>query len=139
MEQIYIKQGLFSDFETFMEQICEKKRLYNYIGAITTALENVLRYADCDTVISYSNYKDGICFSVTAESDKFSSISFSDTAGTDFESLFIIKCLTDTVNISRDGKTMDLFFSIDGIEEELAVSRREKIKAFSSKRTVVLQ
>ncbi|MBR1774805.1 MAG: hypothetical protein IJ759_04680 [Bacteroidales bacterium] len=139
MEQIYIKKGQFSEFETFMEQVCEKNRLYNYIGAIDIALESVLKIADCDIVMSYSHYKDGICFSVQTDSDKFSSLSFSDTSNNNFESLFLIKNLTDTVNISRDGKVIDLYFSIDGIEEELAVSRKERIKSFSCKRLAIAQ
>ncbi len=137
MEKIYIAKGQYAKFETFMEQICEKNRLYNYIGAMNMALENVIKFANQDLILSVSHYKDGIHFSVQVDNDLFSSISFSDTTNADFETLFLIKSLPDDINISADGKSIDLFFAIDGIEEELAMSRREKIKAYSFRKVTV--
>lgn len=101
------------------------------------ALENVIKFANQDLILSVSHYKDGIHFSVQVDNDLFSSISFSDTTNADFETLFLIKSLPDDINISADGKSIDLFFAIDGIEEELAMSRREKIKAYSFRKVTV--
>lgn len=139
MEKIYITNGQISKFESFMEPIYEKYRLYSYAGAIHIAIESVLNIVNQDIILSFSHYKDGICFSIEVNSDLFSQISFSDTKNQNFDALFLIKHLANSIDISQDGKIMKLFFSIDGIEEELSVSRKEKIKAYSFRKVKILQ
>ncbi len=132
MEKVYITKGNYSGFETFLEQVCDKYHLYNYIGAIDIAIEKVLEVAQADVLLSASNTKEGICFSFEAKESIFSKISFSDRDNPMFDTLFIIKNLSDYIQISEDGKVMNLYFYINGIEEELVIKRRENIKSYSS-------
>ncbi|MBO6117215.1 MAG: hypothetical protein J6P44_01585 [Bacteroidales bacterium] len=139
MEQVYIKKGENAALNAFVEKICDINRIFNYIGAINIALENVLKFADSDIILSCSHHKNEICFSVQTEDDKFACISFSDTDNKDFETLFLIKMLADSVNISQEGKQIDIFFTITGIEEEITVNRKERIKAYSPVKAAVHQ
>ena len=117
-------------FEAFMERICENYKLYNYIGAISMALEYALKLANDNIWLSFCHVKDGVCFSVQTDDNRFASINLSD-GNNDDDVLFIIKHLSDSINISENGNSMELFFSIDGVEEELLMKRKEKLKNYS--------
>ena len=128
--KIHIPKGNTYLFETFMERICENYKLYNYIGAMSMALEYALQLADDNTCVSFRHVKDGVCFSLQTDSGRFAAINLTDGDNTDDVS-FIIKHLSDAINISRNGSVMELFFSIDGVEDELVLKRKEKIKTYS--------
>ena len=131
MEKVYITKGNYSSFETFLEQVCDKYHLYNYIGAIDIAIEKVLEFVQTDVIISSSNTKDGICFSFETKEDVFSQLSLSKEDKPVFDTLFVIKNLSDCIQISDNGRVMNLYFYISGIEEELVMKRKESIKTYS--------
>ncbi len=139
MEQIYIDKGNNTKLAKFLEQICNRNLLYNYIGAMDMAIESALNLVSSDATLTFSHHKDGVCFNLTAQSPVFHSLSNIDSDITHSEYLFLIKHLTDKINISEDGKTMELFFSIDGIETELVMHRKEKFKAYSFRKVAVVQ
>lgn len=135
IEKTYITKSQTHKLDSFLEHIAVSHNLYNYIGAISMAINYALDVLNDDAIISFSHCKDGICLSIICNNNDFSKVNFSDKNCKEFEKLFIIKSLTDNIKIIDNGKQMQLFFNIDGIEEQLALDRKEKLQAFFHNKT----
>ena len=138
MDTIKIEQNQFQILESFIEHVCESRHIYNYIGAISVTMENVMSLAKCNAEITVSSYKDGICFCINTENNSFDFNAFAAALSSENEQIFIISSLSDKAEVSNDGKTLSLYFRIEGIEEELFVDRKQKINTYSLQKVKVL-
>lgn len=137
MEKAYITKNQINKAHNFVEHICVKYRLENYFGAISVSFENLLALLDNQVFVSFSHCKGGVCFSFESESCDFRKINFDSENLDDYLSVFLIKSLSDEVNVSAKGDKLEMCFYVDGVEKEIAIGRREKIEAYSHRNSMV--
>lgn len=137
MEKTYIAKGQTVKAQSFVEHICLKNHLENYFGAISMAFENLLYLANSKLFVSFSHCKDGICFTFTSDDCVFKNIDFEDVSNDKNKQIFTLKALSDCVKVSKNGDSLKMYFFTDPIEEELVISRKEKISAYLHKKVTL--
>jgi serine/threonine-protein kinase RsbW len=129
----------------FIEEICDHYNIFNsyfsnILTAVTEAVVNAIEHGNRNdpykhVEISFSTRNDGLCFTVSDQGVGFNPESLPDPTdpgndGSVGRGLFVMKSLADELVYSNGGSTVELFFSISGIDQELAVSRKEQVKNY---------
>ncbi|MBQ4420105.1 MAG: hypothetical protein II878_00995 [Bacteroidales bacterium] len=117
--------------EEFIEGICADNHLHNYMGSISVAISTALSLSQGDITLCFEKCVGGVCFTIKTEKENnFSSLVSEDTTQ-DNEFSFLINALTDEIEVKDEGKTLDLIFYVSGIDEELAMRRKELLHEYS--------
>ena len=117
--------------EEFIEGICADNHLHNYMGSISVAVSTALSLSQGDITLCFEKCVGGVCFTIKTEKENnFSSLVSEDTTQ-DNEFSFLINALTDEIEVKDEGKTLDLIFYVSGIDEELAMRRKELLHEYS--------
>lgn len=131
-EEKYILFNESNKIEEFIEGVCNKNHLYNYMGSISMVLNAAFNIANEDIKLSFEQCVGGVLFSITANEQVFKDISLDKDSSLLEENQLLIKMLTDEVNIVNKGKTMEMIFYVNGIAPELLTQRKEKINEYFS-------
>jgi serine/threonine-protein kinase RsbW len=129
----------------FIEDICDHYNIFNsyfsnILTAVTEAVVNAIEHGNKNdsykhVEILFSTRNDGLCFTVSDQGVGFDPESLPDPTNPENDGLlgrglFVMKSLSDELIFSNGGSTVELFFSIAGIDQELAVSRKEQVKSY---------
>lgn len=129
----------------FVEDICDHYNIFDsYFGniqtAVTEAVQNAIEHG-CHQdptkkiEIAFASRNDGLSFTVTDEGDGFDPESLPDPTdlnndGVAGRGLFLMKSLSDDLVFSNGGRSVELFFNITGIDQELLVTRKEQMDKY---------
>jgi serine/threonine-protein kinase RsbW len=129
----------------FIEDICDHYNIFNsYFGHILTAVNEAVQNAimhgnhndpDKYVEIQFEQRPDGLCFVIKDEGNGFNPNEYPDPTditndGKIGRGLFLMQSLSDELNISDGGSTIELFFNITGIDQDLAANRAAKVNSY---------
>lgn len=115
--------------EEFIEGICADNHLHNYMGSISVAISTALSLSQGDMTLCFEKCVGGVCFTIMTENGNFSSLLNADNQDNEFS--FLLNALTDEIEVKDEGKTLDLIFYVSGVDEELAMRRKELLHEYS--------
>ncbi len=116
--------------EEFIEGICADNHLHNYMGSISVAISTALSLSQGDMTLCFEKCVGGVCFTIMTEKGNFSSL-LNEEANQDNEFSFLLNALTDEIEVKDEGRTLDLIFYVSGVDEELAMRRKELLHEYS--------
>jgi serine/threonine-protein kinase RsbW len=129
----------------FVEDICDHYNIFNsYFGniltAVTEAVQNAITHgnhkdASKKITILFTNRTDGLSFTITDEGNGFNPETLPDPTdlnndGSKGRGLFLMKSLSDEMTFLDGGRTVELFFNITGIDQDLAFGRVEQLNKY---------
>lgn len=117
--------------EEFIEGICADNHLHNYLGSISVAVSTALSVVEGNITLCFEKCIGGVCFTINTETENSFSSLINENAEQDNELSFLVNALTDEIEIKEDGKVLDLIFYVNGIDEELAMRRKELVHEYS--------
>ena len=117
--------------EEFIEGICADNHLHNYMGSISVAISTALSLSQGNITLCFEKCIGGVCFTIETEKENSFSSLMNQEANQDNEFSFLINALTDEIEVKDEGKTLDLIFYVNGIDEELAMRRKELLHEYS--------
>ena len=142
-----LESNLFQ-IEKYVEEICDEYNINtNYYGNIllvlTEAVKNAIIHGNSSDVNKYVNINFeskpfGLSFIVSDEGDGFDYKTIKDPTDplNDYREngagIFLIHSLSDEVNFSNNGKTIEMIFKIASINYELAIKRVNALKLYFS-------
>lgn len=116
--------------EEFIEGICADNHLHNYMGSISVAISTALSLSQGDMTLCFEKCVGGVCFTIMTEKiNSFSSLLTADNQDNEFS--FLLNTLTDEIEVKDEGRTLDLIFYVSGVDEELAMRRKELLHEYS--------
>lgn len=115
--------------EEFIEGICADNHLHNYMGSISVAISTALSLSQGDMTLCFEKCVGGVCFTIMTEKGNFSSLLNADNQDNEFS--FLLNALTDEIEVKDEGRTLDLIFYVNGVDEELAMRRKELLHEYS--------
>ncbi|MBR1769497.1 MAG: hypothetical protein IJ748_03475 [Bacteroidales bacterium] len=121
--------------QSFIEGVCFSNHLYNYLGTISVAVLTAIDMTDLPITILFDKCVGGVCFSLKAENPVFSSLNEFSAEGND--TMLLLSLLADGTDIREDGRVLDLMFAVNGIDQELAMQRQEKLSSYSLQKVKV--
>ena len=114
--------------EEFIEGICADNHLHNYLGSISVAVSTALSVVEGNITLCFEKCIGGVCFTINTETENSFS---SDKIIKEFENHEEIMINVIEIEIKEDGKVLDLIFYVNGIDEELAMRRKELVHEYS--------
>lgn len=129
----------------FVEDICDHFNIFNsyfsnILTAVTEAVLNAIQHGNGNdpakhVEIVFTQRNDGLSFTISDQGLGFDPGRLPDPTdpsndGSIGRGLFLIKSLSDEMTYSNGGSTVELFFSIAGIDRDLAVARKEQVKDY---------
>lgn len=115
--------------EEYIEGICADNHLHNYMGSISVAISTALSLSQGDMTLCFEKCVGGVCFTIMKEKGNFSSLLNADNQDNEFS--FLLNALTDEIEVKDEGRTLDLIFYVSGVDEELAMRRKELLHEYS--------
>ncbi|MCD4772049.1 MAG: hypothetical protein K8R41_01550 [Bacteroidales bacterium] len=126
--------------ESFIENVCDYHHISdnyfaNIVMAITEASKVIYKNnANENIFIAYDYNNNGLHFSLEGKLD-WNELILNEHIISDLDSeagreIFVIWSMPDKLKISEDGKQILLSFSIDNIDEEKAVDRKQTMKDY---------
>lgn len=121
--------------ENFIQVLCDKYHINNNVAIVTIpvmqAVDFALRSSDRDVVVMSDYYHDGVFFMVMSSVPCFpSSLETALPSPTSDSSLFLIQQLADKVEVSKEGKSVKMFFAIQGINIKESAQRKNVLMSF---------
>ena len=81
-------------------------------------------------ILCFEKCVGGVCFTIMTEKiNSFSSLLNADNQDNEFS--FLLNTLTDEIEVKDEGRTLDLIFYVSGVDEELAMRRKELLHEYS--------
>lgn len=129
----------------FIEDICDHYNIFNnYFGniltAVTEAVQNAMVHGNNNDLnkkieIVFQSKADGLSFAISDEGNGFNVEALPDPTdltndGEMGRGLFLMKSLSDEMSFHDNGATVELFFNITGIDQELAASRVAQVNKY---------
>jgi serine/threonine-protein kinase RsbW len=129
----------------FIEDICDHYNIFNsYFGNILTAVTEAVQNAivhGCKNNPSkkvelfFSSRADGLTFTITDEGNGFNPNEMPDPTDLSNDGLmgrgiFLMRSLSDGIEFSNGGRTVELTFNITGIDQDLAASRMTQMSTY---------
>jgi serine/threonine-protein kinase RsbW len=129
----------------FIEDICDHYNIFNsYFGhiltAVTEAVQNAILHGNQNNPekkveLRFENRPDGLCFTISDQGQGFDPETLPDPTdlandGQKGRGIFIMKTLSDEIAYADGGRTVELFFNITGIDQDLAAGRAEQIQKY---------
>lgn len=129
----------------FIEDICDHYNIFNsYFGhiltAVTEAVQNAILHGnqndpDKQVEVRFENRPDGLCFTIHDEGHGFDPGALPDPTdlsndGQSGRGIFLMKALSDEIEYSDGGRTVELFFNITGIDQDLAADRAGQVQKY---------
>lgn len=149
MEQLVIQADIanLTLVENFVRAICDDNHIVNYYATISVPVMKAVEHAilggsSSQLTLLFSHCHDGITFSIQADTPSFSPIAAEQVppAGSPEEALYLISMLSDQMEVSDEGRTLQMTFDLQGIDTNEACNRVEVLEQFyASVRTLVPQ
>ncbi len=130
-DTLELKNNDYLRVEEFIEGICADNHLHNYFGSISVAVSTVMNMTDGDVTLGFEKCIGGVCFTVAGKEKETFAVLNQTTDSMEKDSLFLVETLTDELDVSEDGSSVDLIFYVNGVDEELVAKRKELINAYS--------
>lgn len=117
----------FIGVDTFIHAVCEANYINNYFATISVPVMNAIQCAvSCglenqEITLSFDYFSKGIVFSVACQYGSFVSE----------ELLFVVRMLSDDVEVADDGRTLKMFFNVRGIDAREAAQRVSVLNHYS--------
>ncbi len=139
MENIVIQSDInnLSSVENFVRAICDTNHIVNYYATISVpvmkAVESVIQAAPSSALsILFDHCRGGITFTVQSATPCFSPTLSAEVppAGSAEETTYLITMLADQMEVTDEGRTLQLFFAVQGIDAEEASARIQVLEHF---------
>ncbi len=132
------------EIQEFIEHICDKYNIHNYLGllsvAVIEAVENAIKHGNQldpkkKVKIKCSKTHEGICIRVEDEGKgfdyrKYNSLSEKTGKG---EGIYLMKALSNRLSFLAKGRIVELMFFIDGIESTRTLERASFMQKYFEK------
>lgn len=109
----------FIGVDAFIHAVCETNYVNNYFATISVPVMNAIQCAvSCcsenqEITLIFDYFSKGIAFAVACQCGSFVSE----------ELLFVVRMLSDDVEVADDGRTLKMFFNVRGIDAREAAQR----------------
>ena len=121
--------------QALVEEICDRFNLHNYFGifsvVVDEAMDMIYENPELNSAFAsdftFEQCVNGVCFNFKTNQHVFSTVTE------------LIQMLTNEYNILDDGKTLELIFYVNGIDESELKSRQEKFKVFFKQKSTTAQ
>ncbi|MCK9162837.1 MAG: hypothetical protein WCR29_00925 [Bacteroidales bacterium] len=112
--------------QALVEEICDRFNLHNYFGILSVVVDEAMDIIYNNTELStefksdfiFEQCVNGVCFTFKANEEVFTAVSE------------LIEMLTNEYNILDEGKTLELIFYVNGIDEADLKARQNHFKVF---------
>lgn len=121
--------------QALVEEICDRFNLHNYFGIFSVVVDEAMDMiynnpelkTDFKSNFSFEQCVNGVCFTFKTNEQIFTMVSE------------LIEMLTNEYNILDDGKTLELIFYVNGIDEDELKMRQNSFKLFFKKKLATNQ
>jgi serine/threonine-protein kinase RsbW len=129
----------------FIEDICDHYNIFNsyfsnILTAVTEAVQNAIIHGNKNNPskqveLTFTSRADGLCFTISDEGTGFNPNEMPDPTdlsndGLTGRGIFLMRSLSDGIEFSDNGRTVELTFNITGIDQELAASRMTQMNSY---------
>lgn len=112
--------------QALVEEICDRFNLHNYFGIFSVVVDEAMDIIYNNTELNpefksdfiFEQCVNGVCFTFKTNDEIFTSVSE------------LIEMLTNEYNILDEGKTLELIFYVNGIDEADLKTRQNHFKVF---------
>lgn len=149
METITIQSDIaqLREVEDFISNVCDEKNIHNYFATISTsvlqAVENAIIHGNKNNsskhvTVGCGMGKEGLFVTVRDEGEGFDYQQYGvmpmgEEKGT---GIFMMKCLSDRMTYSENGRCVQMEYFIEGIDKVTALERTTSLKHFFSETKV---
>ena len=123
--------------ENFVRAICDGNHIVNYYATISVpvlkAFETAILSSSSALSLIFDHCRGGIYFSIQSDVPCFFFNQTTETvpaAGSPEESSYLIETLSDRMEVSDEGRTLQLTFEVEGIDIGEATLRVQALKLF---------
>ncbi|MDD2488007.1 MAG: hypothetical protein WC108_00880 [Bacteroidales bacterium] len=121
--------------QALVEEICDRFNLHNYFGIFSVVIDEAMDMiynnpelpTDFKSDFVFEQCVNGACFTFKTNEQIFSTVSE------------LIEMLTNEYNILDEGKTLELIFYVNGIDEDELKTRQNHFKVFFKNKTLPTQ
>ena len=112
--------------QALVEEICDRFNLHNYFGILSVVIDEAMDIIYSNTEISpefksdfiFEQCVNGVCFTFKSNEEVFTAVSE------------LIEMLSNEYNILDQGKTLELIFYVNGIDEDNLKTRQNHFTVF---------